>query len=39
VLPALPGLAASLIEADERLADGVLSPIEHEAIWWAVYER
>ena len=32
-------LAARLLEADECLRDGLLSPIEHEMIWWNVYDE
>jgi hypothetical protein len=32
-------LASTLIDADERLATGQLSPAEHELVWWRVYDR
>jgi hypothetical protein len=32
-------LAATLIEADERLARGQISPSEHEMTWWRVYDQ
>ena len=35
----LLGLAATLLEADERLARGELSPVDHELIWWRTYDR
>jgi hypothetical protein len=35
----LKGLAACLLEADDCLSDGRLSPTEHEMIWWHVYDK
>ena len=35
----LEALAETLIEADERLAGGHISPIQHEMVWWQVYEQ
>lgn len=32
-------LAVCLIEADDCLRDGRLSPTEHEMIWWGVYDE
>lgn len=32
-------LGARLIRADENLADGGVTAIEHEAIWWSVYDE
>ena len=32
-------LAATLIEADDRLASGHISAIQHEMVWWQVYEQ
>jgi uncharacterized protein DUF6611 len=32
-------LAAMLIDGDERLNDERMSPLEHEALWWKVYEQ
>lgn len=35
----LEELAATLLEADERLAGGQLSAIQHEMVWWQVYDQ
>lgn len=35
----LLGLAGALIEADERLDRGELSPVDHELIWWQIYDQ
>ena len=35
----LEHLAETLTEADERLADGHISPIQHEMVWWQVYDQ
>ena len=35
----LEGLAATLLEADELLASGDISAIQHEMAWWQVYEQ
>jgi hypothetical protein len=35
----LEALAETLMEADERLAGGHISPIQHEMVWWQVYEQ
>jgi hypothetical protein len=35
----LEALAGALMEADERLMRGQLSPAEHELTWWRVYDR
>ncbi len=32
-------LAGALLRADNLLANGAISLVEHEAIWWDVYER
>ncbi len=32
-------LAEMLIRADQMLATGAISPVEHEAIWWEAYDR
>ncbi|MDV3129032.1 hypothetical protein M1247_29290 [Mycobacterium sp. 21AC1] len=32
-------LAATLLEADDQLARGELSPVDHEVIWWRVYDQ
>ncbi|WP_082956676.1 DUF6611 family protein [Mycobacterium sp. E787] len=32
-------LADMLIRADQMLATGVISPVEHEAVWWEAYDR
>lgn len=33
----LHDLASTLLDADDRLARGEISPVEYEAIWWRVY--
>ncbi|KWX25449.1 hypothetical protein AFM11_04110 [Mycolicibacterium wolinskyi] len=35
----LAELAAVLLEADDRLAHGDIGVVEHELIWWQVYDR
>ncbi len=35
----LETLAAVLIDADERLAHGEMSPAAHEMVWWRVYQQ
>jgi hypothetical protein len=35
----LQGLAIRLLQADDLLRDGRLSPVEHESIWWGVYDE
>jgi hypothetical protein len=35
----LEELAATLLDADERLAAGRISAIQHELIWWQVYDQ
>jgi hypothetical protein len=35
----LENLAGALLEADELLARGEISPTAHEMIWWQVYNR
>ena len=35
----LQTLAATLVEADERLDQGQISAIDHEMVWWAVYNQ
>jgi hypothetical protein len=35
----LEHLAETLMEADERLAGGHISPIQHEMVWWQVYDQ
>jgi len=35
----LEGLATLLLEADDRLADGRISAIQHEMVWWQVYDQ
>ena len=32
-------LATVMLTADERLANGEISPVDHELIWWQVYDR
>ena len=31
--------AMTLTTADRRLREGDMSPLEHEALWWEIYER
>jgi hypothetical protein len=38
-LDKLENLAAALMEADERLARGLISPANHEMVWWRVYDQ
>jgi hypothetical protein len=35
----LENLAASLMDGDERVARGEISPTDHEMIWWRVYNQ
>jgi hypothetical protein len=35
----LETLAGTLLEADERVKRGALSPAEHEMTWWQVYDQ
>jgi hypothetical protein len=35
----LYSLASILQDADERLDAGLISPLEHEALWWRVYDQ
>jgi hypothetical protein len=35
----LEHLAATLMEADDRLASGQISPLQHEMVWWQVYDQ
>jgi hypothetical protein len=35
----LKALATVLLDADDRLAAERISPIEHEALWWQVYDQ
>jgi hypothetical protein len=35
----LEALAAMLLEADELLTSGQISTIQHEMVWWQVYEQ
>jgi len=35
----LENLAGTLLEADELLARGEITPAAHEAIWWRVYDQ
>jgi hypothetical protein len=35
----LKALASVLLDADERVAAERISPIEHEALWWQVYDQ
>jgi len=32
-------LAGMLTQADESLASGAISVVEHEAVWWEAYDR
>ena len=32
-------LAAEVLEADQRLERGDITPAAHEAVWWSVYDR
>jgi hypothetical protein len=32
-------LAATLMEADDRLASGQMSALQHEMVWWQVYDQ
>jgi hypothetical protein len=35
----LEELAATLMDADDRLASGHISALQHEMVWWQVYDR
>ena len=35
----LGALAATLVDADELLVRGEICPVDHELIWWRVYDR
>jgi hypothetical protein len=35
----LEELAAILMDADDRLASGQISPLQHEMVWWQVYDK
>jgi hypothetical protein len=35
----LEALAATLMEADDRLASGHMSALQHEMAWWQVYDQ
>jgi hypothetical protein len=35
----LEDLAVMLMNADERLAAGQISPAEHEMVWWRIYDQ
>ncbi|MBU8827241.1 DUF6611 family protein, partial [Mycolicibacterium goodii] len=35
----LHDLASALLDADDRLARREISPVDHEAVWWRVYNR
>ena len=35
----LQALAVTLIEADQHRQLGLISPIQHEMIWWRVYDQ
>jgi hypothetical protein len=32
-------LVRTLTRADELLATGAISPVQHEAVWWKAYDR
>jgi hypothetical protein len=32
-------LAQMLTRADNMLASGAISPVDHEAVWWQAYDR
>ncbi len=32
-------LATTLTDADERFNEGGMSPLDHEALWWSVYDE
>jgi uncharacterized protein DUF6611 len=34
----LEALASKMLDADERVKAGRMSPLEHEALWWQVYD-
>jgi hypothetical protein len=35
----LENMASALLEADDRLARGLISPADHEMVWWRVYQQ
>jgi len=35
----LEALAATLVDADDRLASGHISALQHEMVWWQVYDQ
>jgi hypothetical protein len=35
----LEALAVTLADADDRLAGGHISAIQHEMVWWQVYDE
>jgi hypothetical protein len=35
----LENLASALLEADDRLARRLISPADHEMVWWRVYQQ
>jgi hypothetical protein len=35
----LEELAATLVDADDRLASGHISALQHEMVWWQVYDQ
>ena len=35
----LENMASALIEADDRLARGLIAPADHEMVWWRVYQQ
>jgi hypothetical protein len=35
----LQAMASTLYDADERVDTGRMSPLEHEALWWQVYDQ
>jgi hypothetical protein len=35
----LLAMGETLTSADERLDDERLSPLDHEALWWQVYDQ
>jgi hypothetical protein len=32
-------MATTLTTADERVDQELMSPLDHEAVWWQVYEK
>jgi hypothetical protein len=35
----LENMASALLEADDRLARGLITPADHEMVWWRVYQQ